>query len=346
MRTLTWAEAKPSIKRVIGTCSDAVALELANEAQERLLNREVDPVGAWQRLRVCVGSCCTLVWPRQVLQIKAWWLCDQPGQYVSEWWETHGWWSGGWGLATPDSSMGLTMVDTGTRCCFNNVVSTTTAPRKIQVVAQNASDNGKFITLRYLDSNGSRVYTSIDGVVQEGERLALSTTGTLTSNNVFNAGLYHVVKAVTNYPVRVYEYDPATNTQTNLLALYEPSETTPIYRASMLPGLSNYSSCCSSCSTDTDCVNNKVVTIACRLQHVPVVVDNDPFILGNLAALKLMVKSIKMEEQHELAMAATYAGMAAREIDGEIAAYLGDGMTIPIRMPDTGVWGMAVFNPV
>lgn len=344
MRTLIWSDAKPVIKRVLGTCSDTTALEFANEAQERLLNRPNDPVGSWQRLRVCVGACNTLVWPRQVRHIKGWWLCNQPGQLVSEWWESMGYWNGGRGLADDSMCAGDLMIDAGTRCCFSNVVATTTAKRKIQVVCADASDVGKTITLRYIDSNGNRVYTTIDGTVQEGEQLTLSMTGTLTSSFVYTGGLYHVVKAVTNYPVRVYAYDPTTATQTALLAYYEPSETVPVYRASLVPGLSERAACCF--DSDTDCENNKTVTVACRLQHIPVVVNNDPFVLGNLAALKLMVKSIKMEEQHETSLAEFYAASAARELDGEAAAYLGDGIQIGLRMPDVETWGGAVFSPV
>lgn len=346
MRTLIWSQAKDTIKRVLGGCSDATALLYANEAQERYLNRADDPVGSWQRMRVCVGACNTLVWPRQVRHIKAWWLCNQPGQFFSEWWEAIGYWGGGWGLTTDDLHAGTTMIDAGTRCSFDNIYSSTTATRKIQAVCSDASDVGKTITLRYIDSNGNRVYTSIGGVVQEGEQLSLSLAGTLTSSYVYTAGLYHVIKATTNYPVRLYEYDPATASQTRLLAVYEPSETVPIYRASTIPSLSEFSACSTDSDTDTDCDNNKTVTLAVRLQHIPVVVDNDPFIIGNLPALKDIVKAIKMAEQHETQLAEYYFSSAERELQGEAAAYLGDGMRITTRLPDVDVWGGAVFNPV
>ncbi len=350
MRNLVWSQAKGPIKRVLGTCTEAVALERANEAQERLLNRASDPVGSWQRMRVCVGACNVLVWPRQVRHIKKAWFCNQPAQIFSEWYESIGYWQGGWGLADNELAAGNILIDAGTRCSFDNVVSTTTATRKIQVVASNALDNGKTIHLRYMDGNGSRVYNKTTGA--EGETLALATTGTLSGSSgtvtgnglVYTGGLYHVVKAATVGPVRLYEYDPGTATQTKLLAVYEPSETTPIYRASNLPWLTNRAACCN--DTDEDCTNNKTVTVAVKLQHVPFALDNDPLIIGNLAALKLMCKAIDMEEKHEANLASYYAGLAAGELDGEIASYLGDGARVTIEVPSTDTWGPSVFSPL
>ena len=350
MRALTWGQLKPTIRLVKGVCSEATLLAAANEAQEQLLNRAVDPVGAWQRMRVCVGACNLLVWPRQVRHIKKVWFCNQPGQIVPEWWESIGYWQGGWGLADDELAAGYTLIDAGTRCSFDNVVSTSTSTKKIQAVASNTLDNGKLITLRYIDGNGSRVYNSTTGV--EGETLTLTTTGVLTGSSgttnsnglVYTGGLYHVVKAATIGPVRLYEFDAATATQTRLLAVYEPSETNPIYRASNLPWLTNMSACPD--DTSETCENNKTLTLAVKLQHIPFAVDNDPVIIGNASALKWQVKSNDMAEKHEAQLAQYYAGLAAQEVDGEIASYLGDGARVTIETPDVETWGPAVFNPL
>lgn len=345
MTRLTLSAAKSKLARVIGCCEDSPKVaEYANEAQQRLLNRAVDPVGVWQRMTVCVGSSNCLTWPRQVMTIKAYWLCDRPGKFVSEFYETVGYASGGVGKATNCSSWD-TLIDQGTVCSFDNVVSSSTATRKIQVVCSDPSDNGKTIILRYVDGNGNRVYTSIGGVVQEGEQLVMSTTGTLTASTVWTGGLYNVVKAVCNYPVRLYEYDPVNAVQTKLLAVYEPSETLPIYRSTKLPGLKDRNGCCSS-SSDDDCTANKRVTIVARLQHIPVVVDNDPFVIGNLPALADMVQAILYREKHMLNEALASEANASRELDGEIAAYLGDGMQMSFHTPDGSTWGPAVTNPV
>lgn len=344
MRTLVYSDVKATVARAIGGCvDDARVLEVTNEAQERLLNRPNDPLGSWQRYRVCAGSSDCAVWPRQVLNVRAWWLCNTPGRIYNEWYETIGYAEGGYGLADADSWRGTALIDRGPVCCFQNVIATTAAPRKIQVVATDTSDNGKSIVLRYYDANGQKKITSIGGTYQEGEALTLSTSGTLTSSTVMTAGLYQVVKAQTNFPVRVYSYDPNAGTQTALLAVYEPSETVPVYRSTFIPGLTRAGACP---NASDDCSANKTITAIVRVQHVPVAVDNDPLVIGNLAAFKLMALGIHHENLRELDMAEAYFTSAQRELDGEVAAYLGDGQTTTIRMPPTDVWGGAVFNPV
>lgn len=356
MRRLTLAACKSTIARVIGKCEDSPDIvAYLNEAQERLLNRPTDPQGSWMRFQVCVGNDNCLTMPREVLTIKAFWLCNTPGRFVSEFFETVGWSEGGYGLRDGRNSSGAaacdgaTMLDRGTDCVFDQPIATTTQLRKIQVVAADSSDNGKKIIIRYVDSNGNRVYTNIDGVVQEGEQVTLSTSGTLTTSYVANGGIYTVTKDLTNYPVRLYTYDVVNSIQTALLAVYAPSETLPIYRKVTIPGLtcSNNTNCCGDASTDESCTNQRSLTILARLQHVPVIVDNDCLVICNLPALKLMVKAIKLEEQQELAMAADFRQQAALELDGEIAAYLGDGMRINIQTPAVGTWGGGgIFNPV
>jgi hypothetical protein len=337
MRRLVLGEARSVIGRVIGKCStNADVATYANEAQERLLNRPNDPVGSWMRYKVCVGSDAVLVWPRQIRTIKAFAICNTPGIVRTDHFEFIGYNEGGIGLQDSDSMPGKMLIDHGTACSFDNVISTTAEPRKIQVVAADASDNGKKVILRYIDSNGNRVYTTINGTVQEGEEITLSTSGALTSSNVATNGLYHVVKATTNHPVRLYSYDVNSAVQSTLLAVYEPSETVPIYRRTLIPGLTNMAACPDASS---DCTVNKSVTILAKLQHIPVVADNDPFVIGNLPALKDMVQSILMCERHEYQAAELLEAKAARELDGEIASYLGDGAAIALKFQDTELSG-------
>jgi hypothetical protein len=338
MRNLTFGQAKSTIARVLGVCdTDPRVAAYLNEAQERLLNRPNDPVGSFMRYRVCTDEDC-LVWPRQIRTIKAGWICNQPVTFRSEWFEAIGYSEGGLGKLDNCSFSGHQLIDRGTVCSFANVTATTAEPRKIQAVASDPSDNGKTIHLRYVDEFSNRKYTNINGTIQEGENLTLSTSGVLTSSNVATNGLYHVVKAITNYPIRLYSWDVNSATQAALIAYYEPSETHPIYRSTFYPGLSDYHS-------DDDCTTSSVEILA-KLQHVDVKVDNDPLVLGNLPGLKDMVQSILMKERHEHAMAADLAASAAFEIDGEIASYLGDGMLMAIKAPPTDTWGPAVMNCV
>ncbi len=358
MRRLTLGDCRAAVAQVLGVCVNDASVVLAlNFAQERLLNRSTDPVGSWMRYKVCVTDSNCFALPRQVRHVKMWWVCNEPGTVRSEWFESLGYWNGGLGLRDGTSGCdGNTLIDRGTVCSFDNVRATQAEPRRIQVVATDASDNGKYITLRYIDSNGNRVYTSIDGVVQEGERLVLSTAGTLTSagaatGKVASNGLYNVVKAVTNYPVRVYSWDVNSAAQDAQMAIYEPSETSPIYRSMYAPGFVDHGGCCGCVESDDeeedDCDSTKAVTLAVRLQHIPVVVDMDPLVVGNLAALVYMVRADMMRRRNEVGLAQEAELMAAQEVDGELASYLGDGVIPVVRTPDVQTWGAGgVFNPV
>jgi hypothetical protein len=255
---------------------------------------------------------------------------------VSDWFEALGWDEGGYGIRDADEHDGKTLIDRGFVCSFDNVIATTAEPRKIQAVASDSSDDGKTIHLRYIDANGNRKYSSQNGSVQEGETLTLSTAGVLTTSNLATNGLYHVVKQSTNYPVRLYSYDVNSTTQSSLLAVYEPSETVPQYRSSLIPGLTEMAACPDASSS---CTVNKMVTVLARLQHVPVVNDNDPLVLTNLGALADMVQSILMRERHEYDAARELEAHALAELQGELSAHLGDGLLLNPRFPSVETWG-------
>ena len=335
MNALTLGTIRDVISRVIGVCrTDSRVAEMANEAQARMLNRGNKPVGSLARYRFCAGETACITWPRFIRTIEAFAVCSTPGVIRSNFFEFIGW-PNGIGLQSEENMPGTLLIDRDPSCAFDDVVATTAAPRQICLQATNVADVGKTVTLRYIDSVGQKKYSSIGGVVQEGERLTLVTPNAVfpansvfTTSNVSSAGLYHVVKEVTKYPVLMYETSivPAI---TKLLSQYEPSEEVPIYRRSFVPGLPDMSACAD--ATD-DCTVNKQITALVKLQHVPVIVDNDPLVIGNLAALKLMVMAILREEQNRHDEAAKLEAKAEREIDGELSSYLGDGMVCTLKV--------------
>lgn len=338
---------KKVISRVENACQNSEKVrDLVNEAQQRILNRPDKPVGSFCLYRICFGSDNCIVFPRQIQTVEAYGICSTPGVVRPIWWSFIGY-PNGPGIPSECGCAGNTLIDAGTGCTFDQVRSTSTAARKISVLASNAADAGKKITIRYIDSNGQRVYSSIDGVVQEGERLTLVAPPSVvyTSRNVATGSPYHIVKEVTQYPIYLYEVDSTTSlpyTQTKMLAQYEPSEELPIYRKALIPGLTGYAACQG--AEDNDCTQNKQLTALVKLQHVPVVVDNDPLVIGNLAALKLMVLAILREEQNRLDESAILEAKARAEIDGELSSYLGDGAVGTIKMDGNfGAGQPAVF---
>lgn len=336
MNSLTLGTSRTVIARVLGVCESSPRVaEMLNESQSRLLNRPDKPVGSLARYRFCAGTDSCLSWPRFIRTIEAFAICSTPGVIRSNFFEFIGW-PNGIGIQSEENMPGTMLIDRDPSCAFDDVIATTAEPRKICLIATNVADVGKTVTLRYIDDLGQKKYSSIGGVVQEGEQLTLISpaaafpaNAVFTSSNVSTGGLYHVVKEVTKYPVLMYEASN-TPTITKLLSQYEPSEQVPIYRRSFIPGLADMPAC-EGAETE-DCTVNKQITALVKLQHVPVVVDNDPLVIGNLAALKLMVMAILREEQNRHDEAAILEGKAAREIDGELSSYLGDGVVSALKV--------------
>lgn len=340
MRTLTLKDARPDISEALGVCEESpLVARRANTAQEMLLNGRDKPVGKMARYRICAGASSCVTWPRQIRTIEAYAICGNPGTIRPEWFEFIGYPNGN-GLQC-ETCCGNTLIDRGTACAFDDVQSSVAQPRRIAVIADQIADVGKKVMLRYITGTGQRKYSTIGGVVQEGEELTLVSpvpafpgNAAVTSSNVATGGLYHVVKEVTQYPVYLYEYDPTVPVITKMLASYEPSETVPIYRRSFVPGFTNMAACAGATS---DCTVNKQITALVSLQHVPVVVDNDPFVIGNLPALVLMVLAVKREKQDRHDEAAVYRARAREELDNELSSYLGDGMAGALKV--TGEFG-------
>lgn len=329
MRNLTFGELRPTIQRATGVCDSATQLALANESEERLLNRPNDPLGSIVRYRFCATAAC-LTLPRQVRNVIAFRLCDSLGEVRPLWWEFS---ANGPLLQTADSCPGNQLADHGVAVAFNDVNGT---GKKIRVYAHNAADAGKTIILRYYrEDTRAKVLTSYGGSVQEGEQLTLVAPPAyaVTTYNVMQGGLYSVIRQATTYPVTLYEYNGTSNT--NTLAQYEPSETIPTYRRVMIPGLLQTGRC----SGDDAACEARTITALVRLQHVPVALDNDPMVLGNVTALKLMCMAIQREEQNRHGEARELESKAQRELDGELAAYLGPGVQISLNMPSPYVWG-------
>lgn len=336
MRQLTLATCRESIARVLNCCATDARVPLyANEAEERLLNRPDKPVGSFTRYEICVNNAC-LTWPRQVRSIEAFAICDHPGLIRNGWWE-YG--LNGLGILGDLDMAGDILIDRGTACAFDDITAGAT-DRKIRITTDIAEGATKYIWLYGYDENSNWIRTQIGGVWYDGERVQLSTAPTLTTH--FFTVLSRVIKDVTDGPVRLYEYNTTTAAVVRALAYYEPSETQPIYRRSFVPGITVRGTCCGS---TTECENKKI-TVMVRLQHVPVVAENDFFVIGNLPALKDMVQSIRAKEENRLADAAAFEASAIRELDGELAAYLGDGEVTGLRVDDREVYGAAVFNVI
>lgn len=339
MNRLTLADVKPHAARVLGLCeTDTRVLDHINQAQERLMHRG-NWVGTIVRYQCCVPGGC-LTWPRQIEAIHGWILCKTPKPIRNHWYEFVG---NGTRLWDSDDGCAEQLIDRGTAPAFDDIQGT---GKKIKVYAEEDEGTAQ-ILLQYWDSNGKWVRTDPGTGWVEGEYLNLdSSSAQVTANEVLQNGLVGVQKPVTNGRVLLYELDTGTGAE-KPLAVYEPDETNPIYRRSVISGLENVGACDGS---DTDC-EDKQITVIAKLRHIDVRKDTDWLILQNLSALKLGAMAVQKEEQNNYDQAqrlwngvvdptkGTMVDGAIPLLEAELESYNPPSAVVPVRVDDWELFG-------
>lgn len=284
---LTLASVKSAIARVLNCpVADARVAEYVSRAQERLLH-EGKWVGTFGRYKVCVNDAC-LTWPRELETIEAAALCGQPMTVRDGWYEFL---SSGPGVLAENMGPALQLVDRGDAVAFDDVKGT---GKKLAVYCDGTEAAGAKILLRYYDSNGNKVYTTVGGESVEGEYITLPAASgyAYSTYEVMPGGWYGCVKPATLRQVRVYEYT-VSGGALRPLAYFEPDETNPVYRRSLIPGLS-----CGCTGGDTSGCGQNSVDIVGKFRHRAVTKDSDALIIQSGEALRLMVQAIRKEENN------------------------------------------------
>lgn len=329
MRLLTFADVKPTVAKVLGVCvTDPRVVAAVNEAQERLITRGKWP-GTYMRYRICTSDGC-ITWPRQIETIESMAICQTPGVVRNDWFEFE---ANSYGLSKSDSSIGNQMVDRGFACAFADITGITS---KVRVYCDVTESGSAVINLRGYNEDGNWIRTYVSGAWIDGENVTLPAPGTpvLTSNKF--SSLVAVIKPVTNGPVRLYQYDTGTAANVRAMAYYEPGETNPNYRRSLIPNLSNMSSCDN--GTTTPCAN-KTITVMAKLQHLPLVNDSDFLLVSHLSGIKLMCMAIAKEERNLIGESQAYQKLAVQELEFQLQSHQGDGPTVQPRFDLNALYG-------
>lgn len=332
---LTLSEARSTISRVLGICTtDSRVADYINEATRRILY-EGKWVGTYGRFRICTDgneSDSIITWPRRLETIETVAVNDRPGVVRNQWYE---WLDSGPGLLDSESSNGLTLVDRGQFATTSDIVDTGN-PKKIKVYSVGAEAAGLELVVQGEDWSGNPIYTSS----VPGEEITIAVGGTLSTNQF--SRITGVQKPVTTSVVKVYEYDTVTAVERQI-AYYDPDETSPWYRRSIIAGLQNMDEC-------EDCVSGRKVEVIGKLRFIPVVNNTDFILIGNLPALKLAVMAIRKEEADLIgeANAYMYGGIlpsgvnvigAVPMLQKELSHHLGDGVVPVIRVQDRAIFG-------
>lgn len=334
MFTITLAEAKASDvpnNVNIAPC-DARFVALLNKAQLRLAN-----AGRWwgtfQAMRVCITDGC-ITWPRSVKTIEAMNLCGYGIPVRNQWFEyrenvcaprigcgtnagSQGGWNG-WNGCTQEQ-----LLDRNTVCQFTNLPSYC----QIRIYPTVTTDAGKTVILQGNDQNGQPIRTIINGSYGYGEQVTLANPFVTSGFSFLPPLLTGVQKQVTSGNLLVFAYDPATDTETQI-AVWEPSETAPVYRRTRLAylprrGATSQGGCCdrgNGCEPRLVC-QGPVADAMVRMEFIPALVDTDWLFISHLEAIEHAMISIKLKNEREYAESEVEYKEAIRLLRQQLDAY-------------------------
>lgn len=271
--------------------------------------------GTWRRLQVCATGGC-ISWPREVATVEAFSLCGTGVQIYNQWYEFRD------EVQAPDT------------CCCNQSCGPaslldrnpspqfidTDCPVKVRIYPVLPSDAGRRVLLQGFDTIGNPIRT-LDGTTWvDGEYLTLGGTATTSKKTFAPSGLTGVQKPITNGRLNVFGVDE--NGNETKIAIWEPSEVTPMYRRSYLADFS----CC--CTANVEAI--------VRLELIPALVDSDWLFISSIAAIKHMMKAIQREDRNQYQEAEREIQLALRALRNQEEKYSPQkGMRVNVEIHGT-----------
>jgi hypothetical protein len=285
-----------------------------NDATRQLMRR-----ASWwstvQPMEGCIRN-RYITWPRRVASVLAVNVCGRPMDVKNFWYRflnydlTYGrqdWWM--W-----RDHFALEM--DGTIPVYNPVVCST--GMVLLFYPSDPSDVGKTITIYGIDFNGQALRMQRpDGTIQDGLQVTLAVP--FGSTQIPIRKVDRVVKDVTNFPVRGYQWDGVALNSNGTpavldLAYYEAGETNPEYIHARFGG--NCFGNNISCATQQPCQAIKITALV-KLAFVPVMYPDDLVLIENQDALRDMIISIRKKEAGDMATSVMYEKSAIRELNYE-----------------------------
>lgn len=302
-------------------CDDRF-LTLVNEAIQRLVMRE----SSWYDLHYRYHITATgglVTWPREIANVASIAKCCHPIASRDMWFEFL---ESGFGLrgtctntdGTPNCGCWDEALDRGVSPLFTDL----SGSYKVKLYCDLASDNTDVVIVKGYDQDGNWVRTLYSGSYIDGERIAASTTGTLSTTTF--SSITNIIKPVSDGAFRLYEYD-STDASQSLIGTYQWDETVPMYRRTYVGGI---------CGTD----DSARIDVIAKREFIPARNDNDVLMIGSFPAIKAMAMAIKAEDQNDLTIAAAHEARAFRILDDEAKHYLGSAVKSTMRI-DGETWG-------
>jgi len=326
---VTLGTAKERIAKHLNLCAtDSRTTDYINEAQRRLIES-----GKWKgtygKFTLCATNGC-IAWPRQIETIETVAVCSNPGTVRNGWFEFV---ESGYSLMSNKDNIGYQLLDRGESPTHSDLSG---AGKQLRVYAFLEADAGKTITIQGYDSNNNWVRTLKSGsgataVYQDGEVVTL-VNGYVDTTTSFKS-VTNVLKDTTQGNVQVYEITDAVTPTLVDIATYQPDETLPSYRRSMIPSLGGAAGC-----QDGD-EKRVPVTVIAKLRFINAVNDTDVLMVSDLYAVKNMAIAIKLEENRDFGAAAEYRNLAYDSLQNQIANHMGDGVVPVLQMTNLNTTG-------
>ena len=352
--TLGDAKASRALQKAVGGCSDdSRFLDTLNEAIQRLLFE-----GKWwgtvQRYQFCaIDGCVTL--PRTVAAIEAVAVCGRPIPIRDMWFEFI---ENGFG--TMQTPMGSNAALASSGCCGNasaggcNVpgaiyrgqfpgfgdIITTGNPKTLKLVCDRVTDVGKQVLVLGYDSNLNWIRTEQNGTIKDGELITLGQSSTGGGSSLLNWSTYTDIQAPDDLDGQwwLYEHDTVAGTD-RMIGQYEYDDTRPSYGRWLLPVLPQ--------STSDGACSRVLVEALVKLEYIPLKNDTDYLIIGNIPALKEMMKGISDAEDegsstngNQIILGAT--AIATRILDKELDHHFGSGRKLGMSIVGSSTDGTQV----
>jgi len=330
---VTLGTAKTRIAKHLNLCAtDARTTEYINEAQRRLIES-----GKWKgtygKFTICATDGC-IAWPRQIEAIESVAVSENVGTVRNGWFEFV---ESGYGLLDNKDNIGYQLLDRGESPTHKDMSG---VGKQVRVYAFLDADAGKTVTIQGYDDNNNWVRTLKSGsgssaVYQDGLVVTLVNGYVDTVYDglplKFNS-ITSVLKDVTQGNVQLYELADSTPTLVDI-ATYEPDETLPSYRRSLIPSLGGASGCADGTDTKVS------VTVIAKLRFIDAANDTDVLMVSDLYAIKNMATAIKLEENRDFGAATEYRNLAIDSLQNQLANHMGDGVVPVLQMTNLNTHG-------
>lgn len=331
---ITLGDAKNSrLPSQIGACpTDARFLQLLNEATERLLI-----CGMWwgtvQKWRFCATDGCVAL-PSQFATLEAVAVCGRPISVRDQFYEFL---ENGFGIR--GSNVTNTTQGTTSPCCggvsgvcgaaealyrghYPTFADIQPTGKQLQLVCDKITDVGKTVLCLGYDDNNNWIRTTQNGVVADGEVVALQQgSGTISVNNF---SVVTDLQPPQNLDGQwwLYEYTVATAAQ-RLIGQFQYFDIRPYFGRYFFPSIFPQTTTGGTC-------RQVLVEALVKLEFIPVKNDTDYLIINSLPALKEMMMALSKAEDEpdairKVQIVSAGQTIAKQILDQQLDHYLGSG---------------------